>query len=293
MSSAAWCLNTAWMLKCGIEAAAFAGACRHVAETQALNLRKTLQANRDTAFGRQHGFSRIRNAHDYQDRVPQANYEDLDPWMRRITAGEAQVLTREPVRLLEPTSGTTGGEKLIPYTSGLRRQFQRGVAAWIFDLFRQRPALRGGRAYWSISPMLGPARRSPGGLPIGFEDDADYLGWIERFALRHLLVRPRAAARLPDRDRFRYSTLLSLLAADDLALISVWSPTFLTSLLEPLQRCQERLCLDLRHGSPVRHGPRPEPRRANDVGRILRSSAAWADRLRRIWPRLGLIRAVP
>jgi hypothetical protein len=249
MRPVVWLLNTAWMLKCGAEVAAFGRASRRVAEVQARLLVQTLQANRDTAFGRAHGFEDITDIRTYRERVPLATYDHMAGWIRRIAAGEANVLTSEPVRLLEPTSGTTGGEKLVPYTAGLRRQFQRGVAVWIADLFRQRPAIRGGRAYWSISPMLGPPRRSPGGLPIGFEDDAAYLGWAERFALRRLLVTPAEVSRLPDMKSFRYCTLLSLLAADDLTLISVWSPTFLTSLLAPLEQWQERLCHDLRRGS--------------------------------------------
>ena len=255
MSALAWLLNTAWMLKCGAEAAAFARASGRVAATQEHLLRHTLQANRDTEFGRKHGFGVIRDVRSYQERVPLATYEDFAAPVGRIAAGEAKVLTSEPVRLLEPTSGTTGGEKLIPYTAGLRRQFQRGVAAWVADLFRHRPAVRGGRAYWSISPP-GPQRRSPGGLPIGFDHDAAYLGWAERFALRRLLVTPAAGQKgtgplnskgpvpfcpaaelvqLPDMDSFRYRTLLSLLAADDLTFLSVWSPTFLTALLAPLE----------------------------------------------------------
>jgi hypothetical protein len=283
MRAAAWLLNTAWMLKCSVEAVRFARASRRVANTQTRLLLQTLRANRDTEFGRAHDFRNITDPQTYQQRVPLANYDDFAAQVRRLAAGEANILTSEPVRLLEPTSGTTGGEKLIPYTAGLRRQFQRGVAAWIADLFRRRPAVRGGRAYWSLSPMLGPPRRSPGGLSIGFDDDSAYLGWTEQFALGRLLVTPAALSRLPDMDSFRYGTLLALLAADDLALISVWSPTFLTALLAPLAEWQERLCHDLRRWL------RPNPTRADRLARVLRSPASWADRLRRIWPRLALI----
>ncbi len=100
-----------------------------------------------------------------------------------------RVLTGERVLLLEPTSGTTGGEKLIPYTESLRRQFQHAVAVWIADLFRNRPAVRRGRAYWSISPALAPLYHTAGGVPVGFEDDAGYLGTLEQFALRALACR--------------------------------------------------------------------------------------------------------
>jgi hypothetical protein len=297
-----WLLNTAWMFKCTAEAAAFARASRRVAHTQLQLLVHTLSANRDTEFGRSHRFHDITDASSYQKRVPLATYHDFSAAIRGIVAGETNVLTREPVRLLEPTSGTSGGEKLIPYTVGLRRQFQRGVATWIHDLFSRRPLVRKGRAYWSISPMLGPSRRTSAGLPIGFDDDTAYLGSIEQFGLRHLLVTPAHMARLPDMDSFRYITLLFLLAADDLALISVWSPTFLTSLLAPLEEWQERLCYDLRRGSLSLHSPiaqeidrsfrrwqRPNPGRADYIGDILRSSAPWPAKLRRIWPGLAII----
>src|SRR5262249_5236390 len=153
--------------------------------------------------------------------------------------GRRGVLTREPVTLLEPTSGSVRGEKLIPYTASLRRQFQRALAVWIADLFRHRPALRRGRAYWSLSPALGPPRRSAGGIPIGFDDDTAYLGTLERCAVQRLLVVPPGVARLADMDAFRYATLLGLLRAEDLALISVWNPTFLTALFAPLEAWQE------------------------------------------------------
>src|SRR5262249_4367209 len=185
----------------------------------------------------------------YQARVPLSTFEDYAASVRRVAAGDPDVLTAERVLLLEPTSGTTGGEKLIPYTASLRRQFQRGVAAWMANLLRHRPAVRRGRAYWSISPAFGPPRRSPGGIPIGFEDDAAYLGRLEQVALRRLLVVPPLVTRLTDLTAFRYQTLLYLLRAEDLTLISVWNPTFLTALLAPLEEWGDRLCSDLRRGT--------------------------------------------
>src|SRR5207237_3883336 len=141
------------------------------------------------------------------------------------------------------------GEKLIPYTAGLRRQFQRAVAVWIHDLFRHRPLLRQGRAYWSISPALSAPRRTVAGIPIGFDEDAAYLGIFERWALDRLLVGPPASLKQANLETFRYATLLHLLRAEDLTLISVWNPTFLTALLQPLLAWHERLCADLQHGT--------------------------------------------
>jgi hypothetical protein len=250
-----------------------------VADVQARLLADLLARNRDTDFGRAHGFRDVRTPRDFQKRVPLSRYEDYAAAVARVAAGEANVLTAERVRLLEPTSGTTVGEKLVPCTDTLRRQFQRAVAPWVADLLWRRPALRRGRAYWSISPALGPPRRTGGGLPVGFDDDAAYFGGLERWALARLLVVPPEVARLPDLERFRYATLLHLLRARDLALISVWSPTFLTALLAPLAEWQERLCADL---SRV-------PHRAAELADIFRSHLSLPDKLRRVWPRLALI----
>jgi hypothetical protein len=290
-------LNTAWMFKCVPEAVAFHRATRRVAQAQAAVLRKIVAENQDTDFGRRHGFDRIQNAGDFQQRVPPARYEDFAEPIKRIAAGQRGVLTRQPVELLEPTSGTTGGEKLIPYTAGLRRQFQRAVAAWMFDLLWHRPAIRAGRAYWSISPALGRPRRSPGGIPIGFDDDAAYLGALERFAIDRLLVVPGSLSRIVDLETVRYCTLAYLLRAEDLALISVWNPTFLTTLLAPLASWQERLIHDVRLGTLTPPRPtqertprgRGDARRAGRVAEILRSSAALPEKLRALWPRLSLI----
>jgi hypothetical protein len=302
MSAIPWLLNTSWMLKCAREGAAFSRACQCVTDTQRRLLLQILHGNRDSDFGRAYQFAHIRDVRAYQQRVPLATYADFSAPIQRIAAGEKSVLTCESVQLLEPTGGSTGGEKLIPYTLELRRQFQRGLAAWIHDLFRRRPGIRAGRAYWSISPALGPPRRSPGGVAIGFDDDTSYLGWAEQWGLRQLLVTPPEFARLADMETFRYCTLLSLLAADDLTLISVWSPTFLTALLAPLEKWSDQLCFNLRRGTLSPPTPLPEnlavalrrwfhpnPSRADILIRIFRSSAREPDRLRCIWPRLSLI----
>ena len=304
----AWCLNTAWMLSCSAEHAAFTRSLRRVAQTQARLLRRLLHDNRHTWFGQRHDFDRIDSPRTYQTRVPATTYGDYAGAVDRIAAGEANVLTAEPVRLLEPTSGTTGGEKLIPYTAGLRRQFQRGVAAWIADLFSKQPAVRRGPAYWSISPALGPPRVTPGGIPIGFAEDAAYLGRLEQFILRRLLVVPGAMHHChhpetaTDLTAFRYCTLRFLLAAADLSLISVWSPTFLLALLDLLPAWHDRLCDDLSRGTlcppqPVPAGPlaalqahlRPAPRRAALLRDIFLSPTPLAAKLRQVWPRLALI----
>ncbi|MHC4401571.1 MAG: GH3 auxin-responsive promoter family protein [Planctomycetota bacterium] len=301
MKLAYW-LNTAWMWKCRSETMTFRRATRAVAQTQADLLRTILRQNALTLFGHKHDFRTITDVRQYQRRVPLSTFDDYSDWIELIAAGVPNVLTRQPVELLEPTSGTTRGEKWIPYTRSLREQFQRAIAAWIADLMSRRPAVRRGRAYWSVSPSLGPPRRTAAGIPVGFDDDTAYLGRWERFAASRVLAVPPSVAKLPDVAAFRYLTLLHLVRASDLTLISVWSPTFLTTLLARLDEWHERLCFDVQRGIaipkevaesgrgvlvPVRS--RPDPPRAAQLRSIFAACRSSAEKLRMIWPRLALI----
>lgn len=49
--------------------------------------------NANTAFGREHGFDRIRNIDDFRQRVPISTYEDYTRYIERIANGERNVLT--------------------------------------------------------------------------------------------------------------------------------------------------------------------------------------------------------
>lgn len=287
MNPAYW-LNTAWMWKCRIELAKFSRATLSVEATQAAVLREILDANAGSEFGRLHGFAAIRSAAQFQRRVPLADHEEFREKIERIGAGERGVLTGEPVILLEPTSGSSAAVKLIPYTSSLRAQFQRGIDAWLGDLLRAYPAVRRGRAYWSISPALGIERKSSGGVPVGFDDDTAYLGTVERLAIKRLLAVPPELAKTKDLEQFRYQTLCHLLAAQDLALISIWSPTFLTALLSVLERRSADVCRDLRAAQPLYPWQRSGPR-ADELEEIFASDESLANKLRRAWPRLVLI----
>src|SRR5205823_7378219 len=108
------------------------------------------------------------------DPRPVVTYDDIEPLITRVCDGEANVLTTEPVLMVEKTSGSTSAAKFIPYTATLRRQFIRALAPWMTDLYATYPDLTDGRAFWSVSPLANARERTRGGVPIGFDDDRDY-----------------------------------------------------------------------------------------------------------------------
>jgi hypothetical protein len=292
--------NTAWMMSCLPRALAFQHGSHRVEQIQAALLRRILRRNKDTWIGRRHRFASLQNAREFQDAVPLSTYDDYRGAIERIANGERGVLTSEPVRLLEPTGGSSGGLKLIPYTGSLQRSFQRAIGVWIWDLYRRRPQLRRGRAYWSISPLAARDRRTPSGIPIGFDNDAAYLSRWERAMVRYTMVAPPELALCRTVATAQYATLFFLLRAGDLSLISVWSPTFLTELLRLLWSHWERLCDDIAAGRLSFDDGQHEcavtdatyeldVQRAEYLRRMFARSSQISECIREIWPNLALV----
>jgi hypothetical protein len=69
---------------------------------------------KNTAFGTDHHFGEITSYEDFKKSVPVRDYEELRPYIDRITHGEANVLWPGKPAYLAKTSGTTSGVKYIP-----------------------------------------------------------------------------------------------------------------------------------------------------------------------------------
>jgi len=67
-----------------------------------------------TAFGKNHQFSNIHTYEDFKLNVPIRDYEDLRPYIDRVTHGEVDVMWPGKPAYLAKTSGTTSGVKYIP-----------------------------------------------------------------------------------------------------------------------------------------------------------------------------------
>ena len=202
-------------------------------QTQQRLLAQMLACHAASAFGRAHGFDRIRSWDEYRDRVPLRSGQDYVPWIDRIRHGEQRVLTVERVNRLMPTSGTTNQPKLVPFTNGFQRQFTAAIGPWVVDLFRRYPDLKRGPAYWSISPAIESDSRSSA-VPIGFDDDSQYLGGWSKALVEKTFAVPSCVSRFLDVDQWRLATLFWLLRARELRLFSVWHPSFLDLLFEAL-----------------------------------------------------------
>jgi GH3 auxin-responsive promoter len=264
--------NAAWLAGCLPEHLRFRRALGRVRAEQEQVLQAILRRNETSEFGVEHEFAAIRTVADYQRGVPLREYEDYRPRVERIAEGRAaQALTCEPVRLFEPTSGSIGASKWIPYTGSLLREFQRGIHAWIGDLFLHDPDLMRGSAYWAVSPAQPSATVTPSGIPVAFADDTEYVGGLQQRLVRSIMAVPSAVRHVEDIESFWYATLRHLVRRSDLRFISVWNPSFLTLLMERLTEHRDRLARD-------------EPARRDAL-----NAHTPQERHARLWPRLRMI----
>lgn len=288
--------NAIWCAASALPAAAFERALNDPARAQEAILLRFLRENADTAYGREHGLADIRTHEQFARRVPPRSYEELLPWIERIRRGEPRVLTAEPVDRLVPTGGSTAARKLIPYTASFQRELNRAIGPWIFDLHRRHPGALRGPAYWSVTPVAQDAATIDNDsiVPVGFDDDADYLGGWQRRVISAAMAVPSVVRTITSIDDWRFVTLLQLLRRRDLSLISVWHPSFLELLFKALEANWDRLVEDISSGGCRRLNRlaadvarvarfRPLPGRARELSRIGPTDFA------RLWPKLRVV----
>ena len=252
----------------------FAAAAADPAEAQRRRLLGLLPDLAAGAYGREHGLGGVGSVRAFRQRVPVSDAASMEPWWARVAQGEPGVVTRAPVLMMERSGGSSGRTRLVPFTQPLLDEIGEATGPWMRDLYRAFPGLARGRHYWAVSPVAQGPRATAGGVPVGFDDDTGYFGPLARLGLRVLMAVPPEVVRLDRMDAWRRATLRHLAAADDLALLSAWSPTFLTLLLDALERDLDAVL-----------GDAPASR-----ARRVREALARGEPLgHALWPRLALV----
>jgi hypothetical protein len=265
----------------------FVGQLSDPARAQRRVLRRVLRQVGRTAYGRAHGIDGRENYAAFRRRLPIVTYEDVQPWIEHQARSHGPVLVSEPVRVFEKTSGSTGHQKLIPYTPSLLRSFGRMAFLWAYDVLAHGPRFTTGKMFFSISPPLRDERCTPCGVPVGFDDDSAYLSPLLRRLFGSGFVQSPGLKGLRDPLQYRRLLAATLVAEPRLEVLFVWHPTYLTSLLEFAEMEKEQLLRDLWRGA------------ITVQGRVVNLPATAADRLvalaqtpidwRTIWPALKLI----
>jgi len=190
-------------------------------------LAKIISNNQHTVYGSRYEFCDIKNIADFQKKVPITTYENYAAYIEQIKNGEQNILTKESVLLLEPSSGSTSAKKLIPYTKGLKREFSSAIYKWLWDLNKNFPRLKYGQLYFSITPQ---ATKNEG--MVGFNGDDEYIGGILGRIVANKFCVPNSVKNITDMEEFWLATIEYIKRSKNLRFVSIWNPTFLLIMLE-------------------------------------------------------------
>jgi hypothetical protein len=87
------------------------------ARTQEAVLQRLLKIYQQTAYGQKYGAEKVGSIADYRTQFPIATYEDYQPVIHQVMAGETELLLNEPPLGWALTRGKTKDEsKFIPMT---------------------------------------------------------------------------------------------------------------------------------------------------------------------------------
>jgi hypothetical protein len=268
----------------------FNALCRTPLQAQDRLLRKILETNADTEFGRHHGFGGITSVQRFQERVPISTYEDLEPYITAEMHGRPNQLTKDPPVLFTTTSGTTGNRKYIPMTREGKRAKSHLTWLWFCGLYRDHPGIVGGRILSVVSPEV--ESHAPSGVPIGAESGHAYRTMPG--PVRSIYTAPYGVFAIEDYEA-KYYTLLRLAAGQNISCIATVNPSTVLLLGDRLAQHTESIIRDVRDGSlssqfsvpqELRDSLhlRPDPERARHLeraaaaaGGLLRPGLAWPE----------------
>ena len=220
---------------------------KNPSKSQKRILESILKRNRKTKFGTDNSFDKILTIDDYQEKVAVSKYEDYLPYIELLKKGEKNILTKSTIKRLCLSSGTSSSTKLIPFNRQLKREFQKAIAAWLNNITRNYPSILFGKSFWIITPIAKQGYPNSK-IPVGFEEDSSYLGYIQKYLIQKIMAVPDEVCHLNNSENYYYAVSWFLIKQKNLRLISVWNPLVLLNILSKIIQYHNQLIIDIEKG---------------------------------------------
>ncbi|MFD9790120.1 GH3 auxin-responsive promoter family protein [Streptomyces sp. NPDC059070] len=274
------------------ERAVLRDACADAAGAQRRVLEALLSFNAGTAFGREHGFGRIRTLEEFRAAVPIRDYGALAPWIERAAAGEANVLSADRPEVFFTSSGTTGAHKKIPVTPGFMRTtfFPFYFAAWAPLIEHFPDVLASPDAVLNLKhdPIAAPPVTASGHPHVGASQADLGTTFGEPLSAEPGTGAPWAVLPVPvdpgDHLEKMYLRLRMAVESDVRCVIGI-NPAMVAALPYQLNQWWPRIVQDVRDGTLAGHPhTAPNPRRAVELAELARRHGTV--RPAHVWPRM-------
>lgn len=238
-------------------------------------LKKIIHELSKSMYGRDRLIKPGMSYQDYQKLIPLVSYDDIGELIKPTMEQKTSPLLSSFVVSYEITSGSSGSNKIIPYTKEALASFRKMAAIWVHDTLRSNPKLKSLKIFYAISP--------PKSSNIGFNDDEEYLGALSIISRKFSVV-PKHVTKVKDFFHFRFCLSLHLLSALSLEIIYIWSPSYWLSLLEFITDNKQALSKALEQGFYELDGRRHDLSN-HAVPWLSKDTIDWP----MIWPNLKII----
>lgn len=237
--------------------------------------------------------ARKENISNYEEFIAFFAPSRYSDWREEITEYREQESSLSISKLIrfQPTSGSSEQIKFIPYTQLFLDQLDHAIAPWLASMYRKCPALKYGTHYWSVSWL--PESQRQVLKDKNLNDDSALLSVGKRILSKFTQAVPSNVAFAANADDALFATLCYLVANNNLALISVWSPTFALQLLDRLEALQYEVVQVLESGSwGLRQAYLAQikaPFSSKSAKRLIAATDGHQIDFKKLWPKLSLI----
>ena len=232
----------------------------------------------------------VQNYEQFANSFPASRYsawrEDIQQYREQKRSLSSSKLVR-----FQPTSGSSEQIKFIPYTKLFLDELDHAIAPWMASMYRKCPQLRSGTHYWSVSWL--PESQREVLKDKNLNDDSALLGFGKRILSKFTQAVPSNVAFAANADDALFATICYLVANRNLAMISVWSPTFALQLLDRLELMQQEVVEVLETGQwGSRQNSLKEvkaPLSSEGAKSLMDSSNGEKIDFNQLWPKLSLV----
>ena len=259
-------------------------------------LQSILSKNRDTVFGREHGFDGISSPAEYAAKVPVSDYEALRPYIERQEYdGTPELLVNAPI-LYAQTSGSTGEPKLIPITTGTFARHRLNQKIFACCHATAIPGIFDGGMLAFVSPPI--EGKLSTGTPFGSMSGMIYSSMPRLLRRKYLL--PVEIFSLPDHE-LKYLLIAIFAAADrSVTYAATANPSSFIKLEQVIRSNADRIveavgtgelpgheCLDDEAGRRIRARFRRDESRARELREIFEEGGSRI--FAALWPQLKAV----
>lgn len=201
-------------------------------------------------------------------KLPITNYSDWDSFIEKQKKSGGNIICKN-LKHYQATSGSSSKVKWIPYNKSFVADLDRAYNIWIQDLYRRYPNIKTGQHYWSMSWVPNDMRAEVK------TNDANLFRPFKQFLLNQIFPVPDDVAHTESIEESMYLTAKYLVQAEDLSLISVWSPTFFISILELILEKRKDIRFNI----------------TNERQKMILKNLTSLEDIHKLWPNLALISA--